>query len=326
MNIFHILSTKQGLFVENRKGLMLLLYTVCYIAYVALGGLCFLLIEGPQEDAMHKNMMVAKANLIKKHPGVTEDALDEFLNDVTSFRVRGVISPNATTKWTYSEAVFFSVTLLTTIGYGHVAPVSPLGKATCMVYTGFGIPFTLLLLAAYVQRLMNASEVFKRILFCSLKNVVKPVVIHFIHVGTIIASIVILCFLIPAIVFSHLEAGWSYLDALYFCFISLTTVGLGDFVPSLSPNQSYSDLYRFAVTFYVVAGVTAMMFMMSLTAEFQQNFTRCQHEVIMPQLFTTEKIPINHNNAARLNMYGTILVHNPNITKETDKNKHIIRP
>merc|ERR1719411_1269046 len=42
---------------------------------------------------------------------------------------------------------------------------------------------------------------------------------------------VLLCYLVfGAILFAHWE-DWSYLDGAYFCFISLMTIGFGDFVP-----------------------------------------------------------------------------------------------
>jgi hypothetical protein len=35
---------------------------------------------------------------------------------------------------------------------------------------------------------------------------------------------------IPAVVFWHIEDGWTYLDSLYFAFVTLTTIGFGDYV------------------------------------------------------------------------------------------------
>ena len=35
---------------------------------------------------------------------------------------------------------------------------------------------------------------------------------------------------IPSIILCQIEYNWSYLDAVYFAFITLTTIGFGDFV------------------------------------------------------------------------------------------------
>nr|CAD7447146.1 unnamed protein product [Timema bartmani] len=54
--------------------------------------------------------------------------------------------------------------------------------------------------------------------------------------------------LVPAGVFATLEPEWDYLDSLYYCIISLTTIGLGDYIPGDSPNQPYRPIYKVVTT------------------------------------------------------------------------------
>ncbi len=45
----------------------------------------------------------------------------------------------------------------------------------------------------------------------------------------------VLVFLIlPAVAFCFIEDNWDYLDSFYFAFITLTTIGFGDYVAGMS--------------------------------------------------------------------------------------------
>lgn len=48
-------------------------------------------------------------------------------------------------------------------------------------------------------------------------------------------GIVIFIFL-PACLFSYVE-DWDYVESVYFAFVSLSTVGFGDFAPTFQPHQ-----------------------------------------------------------------------------------------
>ncbi len=46
-------------------------------------------------------------------------------------------------------------------------------------------------------------------------------------------------------VFYHFVEGWRYLDSLYFCVMTLATVGYGDFSPQTDAGKVFTMLYVF---------------------------------------------------------------------------------
>jgi len=61
----------------------------------------------------------------------------------------------------------------------------------------------------------------------------------------LITTILVIC--VGTIVYHFLE-GWGWLDALYFSFITLTTVGFGDFAPQTDAGKVFT-------IFYIIIGI-----------------------------------------------------------------------
>ncbi|PZQ95413.1 MAG: two pore domain potassium channel family protein [Cereibacter sphaeroides] len=62
-----------------------------------------------------------------------------------------------------------------------------------------------------------------------------------------------------AIVYMILE-GWSLLDAIYFCFVTMSTVGYGDFAP-------HTALGKIFTIFYLLIGIGTFVLTVSAIAE-----------------------------------------------------------
>ncbi|KAM0731871.1 Potassium channel subfamily K member 6 [Formica fusca] len=74
-----------------------------------------------------------------------------------------------------------------------------------------------------------------------------------------------LCYIVAGAFTLHKLDGWSFIDASYFCFMSLSTIGFGDMVPGSYPRHTIADSRNVTVWFcscYIMSGMalTAMCF------------------------------------------------------------------
>ena len=70
--------------------------------------------------------------------------------------------------------------------------------------------------------------------------------------------IIVVVTLLAGMVFYHRVEGWSFLDALYFSVISLTTVGYGDLSPQTSIGKIFTIIYILAGLGILAAFVTTV--------------------------------------------------------------------
>ncbi|KAF2366722.1 Potassium channel domain [Trinorchestia longiramus] len=251
----------------RRSQCLLLIYIPLYVAYVAGAAAIFMVTEGALEDAYRDRLQERRSTFLQRHPCVSDAALEELIEEILGASRRGVSAlRNATgeSNWSFGQSLFFSSTIVTTIGYGHVHPLSEGGKMFCIVFALLGIPMTFILLTALVDQIFRPLLWFLRRLEHLLRERQKAFNIQLIHLSVVALLCFLLFFIFPAAIFSSIENEWTFLDGFYYCFISLTTIGLGDYIPGDSPDQPLRPLYKICITGYLLLGLAAVLAIMRL--------------------------------------------------------------
>ncbi|CAF0731179.1 unnamed protein product [Didymodactylos carnosus] len=254
-----------------------------------------------------------------------EDYLANFTTDIYArkdqLRYTGQ-DCDTVSGWSFPSAMLFTITVITTIGYGHITPVSWEGQITCICYALIGIPIFLLCLANISSVL---GDIF-RFMYSALLHCCCCVCRSYtrnrrrrrkiserdgadnqtnnwasnpseqgwglstsgglktsapgeeedeeedawdrlesrVPFGAVIAIIIgYLC--LGAFMFSHFE-DWTMTEAVYFCYITLSTIGFGDYVPGLQTG-AMSGLRFILGSIYILFGLALLAMCFDLIKE-----------------------------------------------------------
>ncbi|XP_076234143.1 TWIK-related acid-sensitive K[+] channel 7 [Calliopsis andreniformis] len=205
----------------KRPNVRTLALVVCTFTYLLVGAAVFDAFESDTERKRWEFLSEVRRNMMKKYNITQED-----------YRMLEIViienKPHkAGPQWKFAGAFYFSTLVLAMIGYGHSTPVTIGGKAFCMVYAMVGIPLGLVMFQSIGERLNKfASVVIKRAKTYLRCQKTEATELNLMFATGLLSSIIITT---GAAVFSRYE-GWSYFDSFYYCFVTLTTIGFGDYV------------------------------------------------------------------------------------------------
>ncbi|XP_031342087.1 TWiK family of potassium channels protein 7-like, partial [Photinus pyralis] len=139
---------------------------ITLMAYTVLGGLIFRYLEHPAEvdrlTNLHSSLVHRRRHFVERiinNTLVLENPLEYVFYELSEYEklledafAEGFQSSHEQEiteleKWSFVKSVFFSSTILTTIGYGNTVPVTTEGRAFCIVFALIGIPLTLTVIA-----------------------------------------------------------------------------------------------------------------------------------------------------------------------------------
>ncbi|XP_040831135.1 potassium channel subfamily K member 10 isoform X1 [Ochotona curzoniae] len=257
---------------------------VVVVVYLVTGGLVFRALEQPFESSQKNTIALEKAEFLRDHICVSPQELETLIQHALDADNAGVSpignSSNNSSHWDLGSAFFFAGTVITTIGYGNIAPSTEGGKIFCILYAIFGIPLFGFLLAGIGDQLGTIfGKSIARVEKVFRKKQVSQTKIRVISTILFILAGCIVFVTIPAVIFKYIE-GWTALESIYFVVVTLTTVGFGDFVAGGNAGINYREWYKPLVWFWILVGLAYFAAVLSMIGDWLRVLSKKTKEEV----------------------------------------------
>ncbi|XP_068745374.1 potassium channel subfamily K member 15-like isoform X1 [Montipora capricornis] len=157
-------------------------------------------------------------------------------NNLTSAAYEAMSEPGL--EWTYHNALDFVIQASTTIGYGYITPKTPKGQVMCICTSLIGIPITMLALKSVGEVIVCWVTAIIQKLEKKLLKRPEPKGLQIKSAVTLFSLMVLLIIVNGFLVVGKMH--WTLLEGVYFCFVTLTTIGFGDY--TLQPSRRFTHL------------------------------------------------------------------------------------
>lgn len=281
------------------------------VAYSIMGGFVFKALEGPYEQKNVVNVTALRMDTISKISQLSvelnltklsrlnftkqvDHVLVTFQQNVHNATKNDVYYTSSNDeeldiKWSYASSLLYAITVMTTIGYGHVAPKTVHGRIVTIIYAVLGIPLTLLCLTNIGNLMADGFRILYGKVCCGLccllfkprrRRIHDPELggvqaierkveksNEVIKVPTSLCILLIASYIFAGALLFSLWEDWDYLTGSYFCFITLSTIGFGDIVPG-TDIKSWSQQEKLVLcALYLVIGLSLIAMCFNLVQE-----------------------------------------------------------
>lgn len=160
-----------------------------------------------------------------------------------------------TYRWDYYHSLFFMITVVSTIGYGNLAPTTMFTRLFMIFYGLLGIPLNGIVVftlgeffgksfTKLHQRWKNSKLEAKLNYDTAKLGLIGQVILY------LVPGFTFFIFL-PSTIMTVFE-GWEYDVSVYYSFVSLTTIGFGDYVAGVTDYHDFGPLYSVYKIFLLV--------------------------------------------------------------------------
>ncbi|VIO95728.1 Uncharacterized protein BM_BM3482 [Brugia malayi] len=150
----------------------------------------------------------------------------------------------------FYSVIQFTFTTIATVGYGNIVPTTDASKLFCIFYTLVGVPLLFLSLTNIGQFIAEGYWIF-------LASLQRTQYIDAPDERRLPLSIVVTLLLTHSVIGGLLFHFWidqmPVIPAIYFSFVSITTIGYGDITPT--PNNAIQTLI---IVLYLATGMVIM--------------------------------------------------------------------
>ncbi|XP_042312442.1 potassium channel subfamily K member 17-like [Sceloporus undulatus] len=204
------------------------LLLLAYLSYLLLGSAAFWALESPGEKQAAQMLLKERWDLLENFTCLEKEALERLAQGIIKAYKSGLyLKGNSTLgRWDFVGSFFFSVSAVTTIGYGNLSPSTGVAQVLCIFFALFGIPLNLILLNRIGQLMLSGVHL------CAFRLRER---FHWQKGAAVLTRTcalvagLLLFFLLPPLLFTAIE-GWTYEEGFYYSFITLSTIGFGDYV------------------------------------------------------------------------------------------------
>jgi len=190
--------------------------------------------------------------------------------------------------WTFSGAVFFVITLVTTLGFGNFHPRTPQGQMFTVLFGLVGLPVMCYVLSHFGRLIV---EVWMPI--CPLVRTRQR------RIG-VLCVVMVAFILVGGVLFKGLES-WTFLQACYFSAMTLMSIGFGDFLPTTFYSRLAASIFillglgvasSFIALLQVTVQIRGEVFAKHLTSWYDTVTSECGHPGESDDEVKDSRIPV----------------------------------